>query len=271
MFIREEIFRNANSTIALAKLKNSKFNLNTLLNESIEYLAEALKDPMKVFPLGAYQQYTNKAWSVVGASYNPNRASYVNIKNLAKIEPAAKVVVYVRTNKVKQAVASVRARLLKKICNKDVVHGSCVGLSEKTLINLTEFDNILQEVVATDEYNLEKTMTLMKGLDRKNFFHLSYEELMGDLIHIDRLLLWAGANPKVLGWLSKPVEGKCKNGCTKNTSDDLREVLENYEMVESWITAHYPCLLPQFYETRAEAIQPDVETMCGHVLSDRKN
>ena len=142
-------------------------------------------------------------------------------------------------------------------------------MTNKTVVNAKELDQRLINLLGNDKIMLDKAMYVLKGIEQQHFVRLSYEELMGDETRIDSLLRWAGASPKTLSWRSEAVAGRCQHGCSKTTPDDLREVVENYEEVESWIESNYPCLLHQLHETARDVVQKPVELSCGDIFKDR--
>merc|ERR1719397_754871 len=218
------------------------------------YLAEALRHPMDRFPAGAYTK-DDEDWGIVGATMTP----WCNLDDLSKFVPDARIVVYVRTNIVKHAIASVHAF---KIKHNGGGFRNEKNTSKQIVVNVTELEYNLVSVMVTDKVIFDTALSLTKYLERQYFFYLSYEELVGDLNHIDRLLQWSGVNPEDFSWKPESARKNCGR-CTKVTSDDLRNVLVNYEEVHNWIKSNYPCLLPQFYETRPDINQPDIKLSCG--------
>jgi len=263
VFVGEELFRSLKPTLD----KNKWTNSTTLLNESSAYLAEALRHPMRIFPRGEFP-HDNRDLVVVGASLGPI-GSWVNLEGLTKIVPDIRVLLYVRTNKVKHVISSFRASELSRQCGGDmVITGQC-RLKKRTVVNLKEFDNMLIRQLGNDKIMLDTATFLRKDTGQSHFTRLSYEGLMGDEFVVDSIMRWAGVSSETLNWRSKAVTGRCKDGCSKTTPDDLREVLKNYEEVESWIESNYPCLLHQFHETRRDIVQKSVEHLCGNIFEDR--
>jgi len=261
VFITAELFGSWDYTLN----KKKWLNAATLFNESSAYLAEALKHPMWVFPNGEFP-YDNRDLVVVGASLGVV-GSWVNLEGLTKMVPDIRVILWVRTKKVKHVISEFRALKLREKCGDFVTTGVC-RLTNKTVVNLTEFENVLVRLLGQDKIMFDKAAILRKGIKQSHFKRLSYEEVMGDELLIDSLLRWAGASPETLNWQSEAV-WRCKNGCTKTTADDLREVVENYSEVESWIESNYPCLLHQFHETRRDVVQKPLELLCGNIFKNR--
>ena len=96
----------------------------------------------------------------------------------------------------------------------------------------------------------------------KGFRIIWYEDLLESEDEIQELLVWLGFHTSSLEMDDKDI-GRCSKNCTKNTSDDLRNVIQNYEEVESFINIKYPCLSGQLYETRPGKVEPYVDNLCG--------
>jgi len=77
---------------------------------------------------------------------------------------------------------------------------------------------------------------------------------------IQNLLAWisASSHHKFVE-TSQGLATKCKTNCTKVTSDNLRNVVINYEETEQWLRTNYPCLLPQYHEAKPGVVQPRVD------------
>jgi len=263
VYVSEEMFEKLEYTLDMKNWTNPR----TLFNESCAYLAEALRHPMAHFPRGEFH-LDNRDLLVVGASLDI-QAYWVNLWCLPKMVPDIRVLLWVRTNKVKHTISNIRAAKLRAKCGNPVIIGDC-RLTKKTVVNLKIFDWDLINILALDKMMLDKATRLRKGIEPSHFTRLSYEEMMGDKHDSDSLLRWAGASPETMNWQSKAVRGKCRNGgCSKSTPDDLREIVENYKEVESWIESNYPCLIHQFHETRPDVVQKPVELLCGSLLKDR--
>jgi len=264
VYVSEEMFRKLKYTVDIKNWTNP----TTLFNESCAYLAEALRHPMRHFPHGEFP-LDNRVLLVVGASLDI-QAYWVDLGCLPKMVPDIRVLLWVRTNKVKHTISTIRAAKLRAKCGDPVITGNCRLTNKTTVVNPNEFDKDLINILALDKIMLDKATFLRKGIEPSHFTRLSYEEMMGDELDIDSLLRWAGASPETMNWRSKAVTGKCRDGvCSKSTPDDLRESVKNYEEVESWIESNYPCLIHQFHETRPDVVQKPVEFLCGSLLKDR--
>jgi len=113
------------------------------------------------------------------------------------------------------------------------------------------------------------TAALTNYMDDNHIHNIRYEALMRDSNEMKQLLYGLGLNPWKLYVLSSGLTGRCRVNCTKSTSDDLRKVILNYDEVETWIRVYYPCLLPQFYESRSGVVQPRAEDICGDQFISR--
>jgi hypothetical protein len=169
---------------------------------------------------------------------------------------------------VKLVISRLRANALRKKCRTAVIIGHC-RLVNKTVVNVGEFERSLIRVLANNNIMYQKARFLSEHSKHRRFLRTSYEELMGDKRNIDKVLQWAGANPETMSWLPEASTGRCKGGCFKNTPDDLREILANYDEVESWIQTNYPCLLHQLHETGRDVVQKRVVDSCGNIFKDR--
>jgi len=244
------------------------FNSNQEHNSShgFGYLVDSLNHPMKPFPLGPDMILGRKKWRIVGASYNPLVAFWVNLSGLPEKVPDLRLIVYLRTNKVKHAIATARSRELSKRCGSVVITSTC-NLPEKSNIRAEYFHKSLISKLAIDQYIFDSVKAL--HLQNKNVYYVRYEELMNDSYNLDKLLLDLGLLREEVVWVSSAVTGRCRDNCTKNTSDDLRKVIANYEEIETWIKKKYPCLLSQFYETKAAVTQPSLYEICGDFFRSR--
>jgi len=240
------------------------------MNTSVLYLAEAFKYPVLKFPEGKMNSIGQEDFVLLGASFNPFIAQYVHLDELAKLVPNLRVVVYRRSNKVKHAVASIRSKELNKKCHTPIVNSNC-SLTGRSTVNVVDFDEWLISFLGSDQFQLSVALSLVDKLQeyRGQLFHISYEEVMGDETTVDTLLAKAGVDIKYLTWKPTAFGGRCRSDCYKNTPDDLREVVANYEELESWIKSEYSCLLTQFYETKPNIVQPDVHVVCGDKFNER--
>jgi len=237
---------------------------------ALSYLQKAFQHPMKVYPLGPDIVWHPRSWNILGATYNPLVAWWLNLRILPDKVPDLRSIAYVRTNKVKHAIATIRSRLLKNKCLTPVITGTTnCKLPTKTHVNVNTFEKSFISKLAIDEYIFDLTATLTENLEDGQVSYVWYEELTKDPKEINKLLYGLGLNLEELVQLPSGSTGRCKDNCTKQTSDDLQTVISNYEEVEAWIQLKYPCLLPQFYETRPEVVQPHIEKLCGDLFTNR--
>jgi len=167
---------------------------------------------------------------------------------------------------VKHAISLFRGRDLNRKCGDWVTSKKC-KLHHKTKLVLKQLDARLIEAIAQDEYNWKAANTLTANL-KHEFRAVFYEDLMGFNDEVENLLWWLGFNISEFGYADEFI-GRCTSNCTKNTSDDLRDSIANYEEVESWIDSRYPCLSSQFHETRPGKVQPFVNNICGDLFRSR--
>jgi len=104
-----------------------------------------------------------------------------------------------------------------------------------------KFEARLIEVIAHDFYVLRMGHLLTDKLKYK-FRVVFYEELLGLEDEFENLLRWLGFDIYEFEFQDE-FDGKCDLNCTKNTSDDLRNSIANYEEFESWLESRYPCLV----------------------------
>merc|ERR1719193_2240256 len=121
--------------------------------------------------------------------------------------------------------------------------------------------------VALDDYLFSVARRVARNLGNL-FYHFTYEEMMGDSATIDRVLEWVGYVS--LDGEKSLVMGKCLENCTKTTSDDLRNVIVNYEEIESYLKAEFPCLLLHLHETIPDAVMPSIHRTCKKGLFKEK-
>jgi hypothetical protein len=100
---------------------------------------------------------------------------------------------------------------------------------------------------------------------------MHYEDLLQDNNAVmDRVLGWIGEFPVQLR--VEPLRTKCSyRNCTKNTSDDLRKVILNFEEVESYIKAEFPCLMSHLRETKPDQVMPSISNECSASLKAAVN
>lgn len=182
--------------------------------------------------------------------------------------PNLKLVVYLRSNLIKHAVSFIRGRLLFQKCKTPVVDGDC-KLDKTFIVDPMVLKKQVNRLITRDDYIFELANRLAAHLHSWPYV-LHYEELLQDDTAVtDRLFGWMGNFPKELR--VEPVHLKCSNtNCTKNTSDDLRRVILNFEEVESYIKAEFPCLLSHLREAKPDHVMPSISNECPALLKSAK-
>jgi len=175
-----------------------------------------------------------------------------------KLPKNLRLVVYTRSNKVKQAISFIRSKELISKCGKSVLVNRNCTIDEKIEIKPITLKHNIIRAIAIDDYMLKVAYKLAEYLENW-FYRLTYEEMLGDSTALDRLLDWAGFESVE----SSDTVDKCEGDCSKDFSDDLRSVISNYEEVESWLARNFPCILGQFHEKRAGHVMPSVHDTCS--------
>jgi len=235
-------------------------------NEGQSYLMKSFSTPTLSYKL----KWNNKVkkpdedFYVLGATMNPFWAKFLNWTELAYKIPNLKLVVYLRSNLIKHAISFIRGRLLFRKCQTPVVDGDC-KLDKTFEVDPMALRNQIKRLVLRDKYLVEVANGLAAHLDSW-FYVMHYEELLqDDNAVMDRLFRWIGKFPKELR--VEPVHLKCSDrNCTKHTSDDLRSVIQNFQEVESYIKAKFPCLLPHLRETKPDQVMPSIHNECPGLL-----
>jgi hypothetical protein len=248
VFITREIFRDTTG--------------GDVHKEGQSYLMKSFSTPQRPYKL----QWNKKVkkpdedFHVLGATMNPFWAKFLNWTELAYKVPNLKLVVYRRSNVVKHAISFIRGILLVRKCKTPVVDGDCK--LDKTLeVDPTTLRKQINRLIARDNYLAEVANGLAAHLNSW-FYVMHYEELLqDDETVIDRLFEWIGKFPKELR--VEPVHVKCSyTNCTKNTSDDLKKVILNFEEVEGYIKENLPCLLSHLRETKPDRVMPSIHSEC---------
>jgi len=126
------------------------------------------------------------------------------------------------------------------------------------------------EAMAYGRYVTEIASQLVPDLDPKRLRVVVYEKLqIDDEEEVNHILEWLGYSNLSTMKMQKSSTGRCSSNCTKNTSDDLRDVIENYKEVESVITANYSCLQKQFHVVVKGVFQPSVKVLCGDIFEEK--
>jgi len=243
--------------------KNQKFRKRAKKINTTAYAAESFQHPMVGYPKGEDLTQRNRTFAIIGSTFNP-KETYVRPDVLAKMVPNLQVVVYLRSNVVKHVISHIRGFALSRKCGSLVVKGTC-RLEGKTLVKLEEFKDLLFWVIAQDQYIWEFARDLTNYLGR-DFRVIWYEDIIGLGDEIEKLIEWLGFDINDFG-LTNEINTRCSVNCTKNTSDDLRDMIKNYKDVEGLIKSKYNCLLSQLYETRPGKVQPSVDKICGDLFT----
>lgn len=228
------------------------------------YLARALREPMARFNKGpAYgsngsgpqrslkdKAWPEDGWAVLGFTVSPKKfvGTSVNVSQFG-----ATVVAYERTNKIKQAVAYYRGRLMRAKCGSNYVRDECRLDDGLINVDLKTFSKDLVESLAKDHALRQH---VVDGARR-----ITYEGLIGNPKETLRVLFE--------DWLHVYDYGRDTNRASlysKTTSDDLRTVLGNFDEVRQWLNQTAPCLLPHLMETRADVVQSDT---CDGAFTDK--
>jgi len=228
--------------------------------EITSYIIESLQHPMLQWPAGE-DFFARENPVIVGSTFYP-RTTSVALARIAKSVPNLQVAAMMRSNVVKHAVSYIGANILIRKCNRNQhLIGGC-GLDGKIHINIKVFHMYLLQVIA-DDANIVKWAQELSG----NLGHsviIWYENLQETEFELASFIQWLGFDIQSLGVTT--FDGACHINCTKITSDDLRQVIANYEELESWIKSTYPCLSPQFYERSPGKVQPSVSILCRGIF-----
>lgn len=231
------------------------------------YLERALREPMNRFAAGPafgssgpqrslkHKTVPIDGWTVVGFTVSPKRllAGDINITALA-MRTAAKMIIYERTNKVKQAIAYYRGRLLRDKCgfnNVRTTESACTLSTVHFKLDINTFERNLLESMAKDYALAEANIP-------HSAHRVTYEGLLSDTNStLQAVFAYLGA--------PAPTQG-LRNAYAKSTSDDLRAIITNFDQVEHWLALNAPCLLPHLRETNPGALQTQT---CNDTLHQR--
>jgi len=228
--------------------------------EITSYIIESLQHPMLKWPKGEDLNRRDKT-VIVGSTIEP-RTTSVALGRIAKSVPNLRVAALMRSNVVKHAISYISAGYLKKKCNKISVFIEGCHLEGKIHVEIKVFHMYLLQVIS-DDMQIVKWAQELSG--KLGPFIIWYEHLQETEFELASLIQWLGFNMKNLR-VKKHYEGACWINCTKITPDDLRQYIANYEELESWIKATYPCLSPQFYEHSPGKVQPSVSILCRDIF-----
>jgi len=254
VYITEELFGR----------KDAKFVRLTKTINTTAYVAESFQHPMLKFPRGEDMTKRNMSYDIIGSTFCPKHSS-VKFDVLARMVPNLRVVSFLRSNIVKHVISWIRGWKLSRKCHAEVINGNC-RLDGKTMVDPSTFSRLLVEIIAQDQYSSEVARLLATNLE-SDFRLVLYEDILGFEDEIDKLIEWIGLDIHDFTFTSK-MNTRCTENCTKTTSDDLRNVIANYEEIESLINSKYSCLRSQFYETRPGKVQPPVGNICGDLFTN---
>jgi len=260
VYLTEEIFHTP------WHLKRENVSVDNIEVKSLPYLVESFQHPTGKYGRGGLK-VESKRWKVLGATLNPIHAFYLNWAGIPSNVPNLRLIHYWRSNKVKHVIANIRAELLNKNCgfwtlNAKAAKHNCVAPT-KINVSVKKFHSLLHKVMNEDHITLEIISKLTRKLKRKTWYTVTYEELLRDEEKaIQDLLNWILNSDHNFGEASQVLPTTCLGNCTKITSDNLRDVVNNYEEIEEWLREHYPCLLPQLHEEKPYVVQPDLHSLC---------
>ena len=192
-------------------------------------------------------------YDLVGFSICPSMHAFdLDLEQLARLVPRAYLVIYIRTNKVKQAVAQLRGETMKARCGSATSKGArenCGGGLPQTIsINTADLALALGNAFYREEHLLQKALRLSRAFQTE-VIQISYESLLGAPEPTMASLF------KFLGLERVFIEGGSEEPAESfNGIDDLRSVIENYDEVQDWLTATAPCLLPHLNSTRPSTV-----------------
>jgi len=228
------------------------------------YVVKSLQQEMFSWPKGEDMTQQNKSNAIIGSTINLGlgytRFYEIHPGGIQTMVPNLNVVAYLRSNKVKHAISIIRGRVFQRMCHAKVVTDKC-KLDRKTVVTHSEFHKTLRFATKYDRIILNTAKEFTQIL-RKQSRVIWYEDLLGFDDEIEKLLDWLGFDINDLEMRDKFI-GRCSLNCTKTNSDDLRDVIANYEEFESLINSKYYCLSTQFYETRPGKVQSFVDSLCG--------
>ncbi|KAJ1446295.1 hypothetical protein M885DRAFT_547058 [Pelagophyceae sp. CCMP2097] len=187
----------------------------------LAYLIKALKTPMGMIGSGPanYSEdgkgrycRARRCLDVIGFTINPHGARGINFTELGAAVPAARVVVFTRSNRVKAAVSRVRGRALNAACgyNNIPTGGAREAVAEKRARadprgNWTGSACKLRDDVPVDVKVLKAALvrnyasewvvlqTAYRDLAPRDVYEITYEDLLGDQdAALGALFRWLG-------------------------------------------------------------------------------
>jgi len=235
--------------------------------KSLPYLVESFQHPMGRYPFGRIPTNATN-WKVLGETIDPAAASYLNYTALSIAVPDLRLIHYWRSNKVKHAISTIRAHLLMKACGMmvykaDKAGKDCVIPRKKIVVGVNWLRSSLNLIIRYDNAIYKTISEMVSNLKRKTWYTVTYEELLDDQEKVlQDLLAWTTNSSHKFVKTSHGLPTECMVNCTKITSDNLRDVVSNYEEIEEWLRVNFPCLLPQYYEEKPYVVQPKVQLPC---------
>lgn len=188
---------------------------------------------------------------------------------MASAGERCRVVVYERTNKVKQALAYARGRALRATCgyNNKRDDAKCV-LPLPYRVDVVVLRSDLLESMAKDTACREA----VARVDPARVLRMTYEALLADAPReLARLFEWLGLSEL---WTrhtrgDRSASAHAAAAYSKATPDDLRTVLSNFDEVDRWLAANASCLVPHLRATDPSAEQPVDCDIYAHEIQER--
>jgi len=261
VYLTQEMFE------APKMMRREKRSLINVGIKSLPYLVESFQHPMGRYPIGRIPTKTTN-WKVLGETIDPAAASYLNYTAFSIAVPDLRLIHYWRSNKVKHAISTIRAHLLMKACGMmvykaDKAGKDCVIPGKRIVVGVNWFRASLNMVTRYDNAIYNTISKMVSNLKRKTWYTVTYEELLDDEEKVlQDMLTWTSNSFHKFVKASEGLPTECMVNCTKITSDNLRDVVSNYEEIEEWLRVNFPCLLPQYYEEKPYVVQPKVQLPC---------
>lgn len=154
VFLQEEIIRGESR------------NIGDPWKEALSYVVKSLSSPTPTW--GEHWRKGKKPtgdFQVLGGTVNALYVSqYVNFQKLAEIVPNLRLVLYTRTNRIKQAISFARGTELWEKCNKRVVTFEC-KLDTKFELDINELPRHIQRAVGLEKYMIKEAWAVAAKLD----------------------------------------------------------------------------------------------------------
>jgi hypothetical protein len=204
---------------------------------------------------------TQPSVKVCGLSVNSKNAPHVDYSDVrvhhvntgggrSPPSPPAKTVVWIRSNVVAHAVGLQRAIWLHDKCRTNNVRVWEMKKCQEPptiRIPIKQFKKQLTRAALYHAVNLGKAyQTWRCGMEIYEVYYESF--LRNETTALRRLFDWLGH-----GYL---IEKAPKAITVKTTSKHLKNVLENYDEIHTWLSANYPCYVPQLESNGDEVMPP---------------